>query len=292
MAPAAASEAPRQDREGNTHARSDDPATAGATRRSGRRVLSSSGFRPHRSRARRRPLPHCGGSDAVEASARADGADGGRRGHRARRETVAAEVAHSDQGHAEAAGVDSLSGADRFAERRLRADRRRLGQGPGAADRPDRAIGARNDGGGDRQAFERRGRLGDAAARRSRGRSEHLWLSLVLAVDPALQAAARPRARRLAVRAAFRARDADLLPARRRQGAGPQGRVDAGRAGHRHGDARPVRDRAAIPAVVHAEPHNQPHRRRTRAAALPSPLPPAARLFRDPRRRADGRADA
>jgi ABC transporter transmembrane region len=36
----------------------------------------------------------------------------------------------------------------------------------------------------------------------------------------------------------------------------------------------------------------QPHRRRARPAALSSPLPPAARLFRDPRRRADGRAHA
>ena len=43
---------------------------------------------------------------------------------------------------------------------------------------------------------------------------------------------------RLAVRAALRAGDADLLPARGRQGAGPQGHVDAGRAHRRHGDAQ------------------------------------------------------
>ena len=81
-----------------------------------------------------------------------------------------------------------------------------------------------------------------------RGRSQHLRLPLVLAVDPALPPAARACAGRLAVRAAVRAGDADLLPARGRQGAGPQGHVDAGRARRRHGDARPVRDGPAVPA--------------------------------------------
>ena len=129
-------------------------------------------------------------------------------------------------------------------------------------------------------------------ARRGRGRPQHLRLPLVLAVDRALSPAARACARRLAVRAALRPGDADLLPARRRQGARPQGPVDAGRAGRRHGDARPVRNRSAVPAHLYAQPHHQPHRRRARPAALPSPLPPAARLFRDPRRRTDGRAHA
>ena len=75
------------------------------------------------------------------------------------------------------------------------------------------------------------------------------------------------RAGRLAVRAAVRAGDADLLPARGRQGARPQGHVDAGRARRRHGDAGAVRDGPAIPARLYAEPHHQSHRRRTRPAA-------------------------
>ena len=53
-----------------------------------------------------------------------------------------------------------------------------------------------------------------------------------------------------------------------------------------------VRNCSAVPAHLHAQSHHQPHRRRARPAALPSPLPPAARLFRDPRRRSDGRARA
>ena len=97
-------------------------------------------------------------------------------------------------------------------------------------------------------AVVRLGRPRHPPARRGGDRSQHLRLPLVLALDPALPPAARPCARRLAVRAALRAGDADLLPARGRQGACPQGHVDAGRARRRHGDARPVRDGPAVPA--------------------------------------------
>ena len=50
----------------------------------------------------------------------------------------------------------------------------------------------------------------------------------------------------------------------------------------RPGLARAVREFAATVADLHAYPHHQPHRRRTRAAAVSSPVPAAASLFRDP----------
>ena len=145
---------------------------------------------------------------------------------------------------------------------------------------------------GNRGSVLGRARPHHAPARRGRRRSQHVRLPLVFPLDPALPAPARPRADRLAVRADFRAGDANLLPARRRQGAGSQRHVDPGRARARHGDARPVRDDAAISAHLHAEPHHQPDRRRARPAAVSSSVPPAARLFRDPRGRADRRSHA
>ena len=192
----------------------------------------------------------------------------------------------------QALGRHSLSRVDRPQGRRVRRAGRRLDEGARALDRSDRPRGAGADDRGNRGSVLGRARPHHAPARRGRRRSQHVRLPLVFPLDPALPAPARPRADRLAVRADFRAGDANLFPARRRQSAGSQRHVDPGRAGARHGDARPVRDGAAIFAHLHAEPHHQPDRRRARPAAVSSSVPPAARLFRDPRGRADGRPHA
>ena len=165
-------------------------------------------------------------------------------------------------------------------------------KGHGAAGRSDRPDGARAVDGGDRGSVLGRGGADHATVRGNGRRSQHLRVPLVLAVDHALPARARPRGGRLAVRAIVRSRDADLFPARRRQGAGSQGRFDADRADRRHGDARLVRDHPAVPAHLYAEPHHQPDGRRAGPAPVPSSLPPAARLFRDPRGRPDGGSHA
>ena len=94
------------------------------------------------------------------------------------------------------------------------------------------------------------------------------------------------------VPAIVRAGDADPVPAHRRQSAGAQRLFDADGADYRHGVARLLRERAAVPAHLHAEPHHQPHRRRTGPAAVPPPVPAAAVLFRDARRRPDRGARA
>ena len=167
-----------------------------------------------------------------------------------------------------------------------------LGKGQSAPSRSSDVVGergvARRSGG----AIIRLGRSCHPAARRGGDRSQHFRLPLVLAVDPALPPTACPCARRFAVCAALRAGDADLFPACGRQGARPQRHVDAGGARRRHGDLGPVRVRAAIPPILHPEPHHQPHRRGTGPAALPSSVSSAARLFRDSRGGADGRAHA
>ena len=78
----------------------------------------------------------------------------------------------------------------------------------------------------------------------------------------------------------------------RRQGADAQGLRDPVRDDRRPRGDRPVRRRAAISAHLRAVAHHQPHRRRTRPAAV-RPSPAAAdELFRDAPGRTDGRPGA
>ena len=214
------------------------------------------------------------------------------RGYRSRRQSSSAEIAHPAGRDRQASGRHSLSGDPAAEGGRLRGPGRRLRQGGGEAGRSDRQDRARPVDRGHRRAVLRRTGADHATAGRGGRRSEDLRLPLVLAFDRALPALARPCADRFAVRAIVRPGDADLLPARRRQGAGSQGHVDADRADRRHGDAGSVRDGPAVPAHLYAEPHDKPDGCRTRPAAVPSSLPSAARLFRDPAGRADGGAHA
>ena len=124
--------------------------------------------------------------------------------------------------------------------------------------------------------------------RRRGDRPEELRLPLVPALHLALPQAARPCALGLAVRADLRPRDPAVLPGGGRQGALAQRLFHPVRAGGRHHHRRAVRRHPAISAHLCALAHHQPHRRRTRPAAVPPPAAPAARLFRDPRRRPDG----
>ena len=186
----------------------------------------------------------------------------------------------------------ALSGAGRARRRRLRHSRRGAGQGLGQADRSAGAHRARPAAGRSGGADRRRIGARHPPLRRRRGRSGRVRLPLVPAVDRALSQAARRGRGRLVVRPGVRAGDADLLPAHRRQGAGPQELRDADGDRRRHAGRRPVRFAAAVPARLYAQPHHQPHRRRARPAAVPPPLPPAARLFRDARGRPDGGAGA
>ena len=142
-----------------------------------------------------------------------------------------AEVAHPSRGDRQASRRHSLSGDPESKGRRFRRPGRGFDEGDGEAGRSDRPDSARIVDGGHSGAVFRRTGADHAPIWRGGRRSHHLRVPLVLALDCALPARARPCAGRVAVCAIVRSGDADLFPARRRQGAGSQRRLDADRAG-------------------------------------------------------------
>ena len=115
---------------------------------------------------------------------------------------------------------------------------------------------------------------------------------LVHSGGPALQAPAAKRSGRLVVHPDLRPDHPDLLPDHHRQGPGPQRLLHPGA-----GPCGPRFDRLlsrhpAVPALLRALAHGEPHRRRARRPAVRSHAAAAARLFRDPCGRPDRGAGA
>ena len=234
------------------------------------------------------------GADPDRASAAAcAGRSGGRRTRSHSRRPADRVAGAAGCGRGCAADGEIAHSGDCPAEGRRVFRLRRAGPvGALPAGRSDQPCG---DGDPARGACARQRRAGASdrpPGRRRRRRPEDLRDALVPADPVALPQTARACAGGVAVRPDLRPDDAADFPGDRRQGADAQGLRDPVRDDRRPGGHRPVRRHAAVSAHLRAVAHHQPHRRRTRSAAV-RPSPAAAdRLFRDAPGRTDGRPGA